>query len=85
MLSDNAPIVLNVLNSAEGNQKRNRRFRFEAMWVRDPSCEGILGNSWDSLDDSGQVDIRDKINRDFKPDTFIHSIEIRKVRNSLIE
>ena len=29
--------------------RKNRMFRFEAFWMRDPNCEEIIRTSWDSL------------------------------------
>ena len=53
--SDHRPILL--ISDAEQKRfySKGRPFRFEAMWVKDKTCEEVIKDSWAGLDDSNPV------------------------------
>jgi hypothetical protein len=44
--SDHAPLLVNTNPSEEFCPKA---FRFEAIWVRDPRCGGIISKAWSTV------------------------------------
>ncbi|KAK6130344.1 hypothetical protein DH2020_035901 [Rehmannia glutinosa] len=44
--SDHAPILLQIEPQDNKQLKLNRRFRFEAMWLKHEGCENIIKDSW---------------------------------------
>lgn len=43
--SDHVPIVLNLYLD---HPHRPRPFRFQEIWIRDPSCEKVIKGAWDN-------------------------------------
>ena len=46
--SDHKPILLCTDSKFKRFYKKGRPFRFEAMWIKDNSCEGVIKESWGS-------------------------------------
>ena len=46
--SDHKPILLCSDSKLKRFYRRGRPFRFEAMWVKDDSCEKVIKDSWGS-------------------------------------
>ena len=43
---DHKPILLCTDSEFKRSYKKRRPFRFEAMWIKDNSCEGVIKESW---------------------------------------
>ncbi|KAK7829046.1 hypothetical protein CFP56_029639 [Quercus suber] len=55
--SDHRLILL--ISDAEQKRfyKKGRPFRFEAMWIKENSCEDVIKNSWVDVDDTNLVSV----------------------------
>lgn len=48
LASDHCPIVINCKPPESRRRSKKRPFRFEAMWLRDPSCESLIKSEWEN-------------------------------------
>ena len=53
--SDHKPLLLCSDSEFKRFYRKGRSFRFEAMWLKDNSCEGVIRDSWDSRQPSDSV------------------------------
>ena len=53
--SDHRPILLISDVEQKRFYRKGRPFRFEAMWVKDNTCEEVIKESWAGLDDANPV------------------------------
>ena len=53
--SDHKPLVLCLDSEFKRFYRKCRPFHFEAMWLKDNSCEGVIRDSWDSRQPSDSV------------------------------
>lgn len=47
-LSDHCPLWICSDDENVRFYKRGRPFRFEVMWMKDDSCEGVIKNAWEN-------------------------------------
>ena len=45
--SDHNMLILKALPPKSRNKKRQRLFRFEAMWIKEEECEGVVKEAWE--------------------------------------
>ena len=48
-LSDQCPLWICSDDENRRFYKNGRPFRFEAMWMKDEGCEGVIKNAWEGL------------------------------------
>ena len=53
--SDHKPLLLCSNSEFKRFYKKGRPFCFEAMWLKDNSCEGVIRDCWDSRQQSVSV------------------------------
>ena len=46
--SDHKPLLLCSNSESKRFYRKGRPFRFEAIWLKDNSCEGVIRESWES-------------------------------------
>lgn len=55
--SDHKPIILISDSEQKRFYKKGRPFRFEAMWLKDKTCEEVVVNSWAEVYDPNPVGV----------------------------
>ena len=45
--SDHNMLILKVLPPKNRNKKRKQLFRFEAIWINEEECDGVVKESWE--------------------------------------
>ena len=54
-LSDHCPLWICSDDENRRFYKNRRPFRFEAMWMKDEGCEGVIKNAWEGLHSSNPM------------------------------
>ena len=45
--SDHNMLILKALPLSSSNKRRQRLFRFEAMWIKEEECDGVVKEAWE--------------------------------------
>ena len=45
--SDHNMLILKALLPKSRNKRRQRLFRFEAMWIKEEECDGVVKEAWE--------------------------------------
>ncbi|KAJ8443329.1 LOW QUALITY PROTEIN: hypothetical protein Cgig2_015810 [Carnegiea gigantea] len=77
-ISDHLPFLLKCYPTSLNGQRHGKKFKFENMWVIDPSCREIIAKAW------GDVSKTDAVDNMLNKNSFGHvGREISKLEDSL--